>query len=246
MKPNIDHSLRRGFTLIELLVAIGIIAVLIAILLPTIRGARAQAQAAQCASNLRQLFAAQTLHAHDTGERYTTVEFGPIDQKWPVALAKYLSTTGQPADAVAHCPSVSGEQIQPRTEHLPPTMSYGVNPYVMLRKWQGKRTVKMDAANIILMVDKQCDFDDYAFTEDGGYYSNYPAVPNFDGWVIQYSAHRGALARRHSGGRLANALMADGHVQPLDAKQMMRTSGHWYWGSPNLQVQDLGVCPGCN
>src|ERR1700749_3723800 len=54
---------RRGFTLIELLVVVAIIALLIAILLPSLGRARDTAKTVRCSSNLKQVFTGMTLYS---------------------------------------------------------------------------------------------------------------------------------------------------------------------------------------
>jgi prepilin-type N-terminal cleavage/methylation domain-containing protein len=58
-----------GFTLIELLVVIAIIALLMGILMPTLRAAKQLAQGAVCTSNVRQLTMAWLLYADDNDSK---------------------------------------------------------------------------------------------------------------------------------------------------------------------------------
>ena len=67
----------RGFTLIELLVVVSILALLIGILVPSLRNARRDAKRVLCATNLRALGQAMRMYLNDSNDILPVVEYLP-------------------------------------------------------------------------------------------------------------------------------------------------------------------------
>ena len=171
---------RRGFTLVELLVVIGIIALLISILLPSLNRARASAQNVVCLSNLRQVGTGLFLYAdgHDGMLPYgywdgsSPVGAGPNGNRandWSNVLLQYLDSTAgggsyvenaaKPETAIQdalRCPSAQqGNALTQYSVHprLMPSLTQpdGANSGQFLRP-QKLGTVK-DAPETLMMAD---------------------------------------------------------------------------------------------
>jgi prepilin-type N-terminal cleavage/methylation domain-containing protein/prepilin-type processing-associated H-X9-DG protein len=67
--PRNDPVRQRGFTLIELLVVIAIIAILAAMLLPSLGRAKLKTQAVQCMNNSKQMMLAWRMYTEDNADR---------------------------------------------------------------------------------------------------------------------------------------------------------------------------------
>ncbi len=139
---NLDLSNRpsrqstRGFTLVELLVVIGIIALLISILLPTLGRARSSANSIACQSNLRQVGLGLLLYADGNKQSLPRADernlaTGNAEQRpyWSDHVAAYIGVKGDGDATSGFDQSKYGEAFTCPDAKIPGGwMHYSVHP----------------------------------------------------------------------------------------------------------------------
>jgi prepilin-type N-terminal cleavage/methylation domain-containing protein len=177
-----------AFTLVELLVVIGIIALLISILLPSLNQARENAKQTQCLSNVRQLSLAFMMYANENKGKLPHLTASRSARRvsdwvhWQIGrninesnVARYLNTGAGVSKDTLRCPSdnwQAHELLGNSPSDGPYPYSYAVSTFIMNNDVNNRSVdlgrIKNASRKIFLAEEDERTIDDGHWVNDGG------------------------------------------------------------------------------
>jgi prepilin-type processing-associated H-X9-DG protein/prepilin-type N-terminal cleavage/methylation domain-containing protein len=247
-----DHS---GFTLVELLVVIGIIAILIAMLFPSLGKARAAARTTTCMANLRQIGQAFQLYATDRHGYVVPKDWysqnAPSEKfrdNWAITLIehRYLpapeqdpTSTGSEGNSVFRCP----DGLDSKWVEGTPAFAGGERSPIGAKFWRVTSTATGIAYDIWYGVNganESSKFGQYPMNACPPPGTNAAQLMKmsrikkasevalvFDGLSQHFGTGWGYvhINARHNNRTTTNVLFCDGHVESLPRSSMPAEKG---------------------
>jgi prepilin-type N-terminal cleavage/methylation domain-containing protein/prepilin-type processing-associated H-X9-DG protein len=228
-----DRFSQGGFTLVELLVATGIIAMLIAILMPALVNARRSAQATQCLNNLRQMVVAANDYTLRNRGYYPASFYSAMDAplslgyNWDFTTVLNTATgkrsvqtgllwLGRGLAAIQQCPSFDGKS----NTMMDPFTGYNYNTSFVggeIEFATGKVYPPLKF-NQIRRPSRCALFGDGQYKDGANKYMRSP-IPS-DREVATVARVAGTQGFRHH--NRTNAAFADGHAETIPWRDELR------------------------
>jgi prepilin-type N-terminal cleavage/methylation domain-containing protein/prepilin-type processing-associated H-X9-DG protein len=238
----------KAFTLIELLVVIAIIAVLMAILTPTLQRVREQAREVTCRSNLRQYGLAVAMYLDDFEQTFPYAPVCIIGEKLDYPNCRWHDPSRPargplwryiPDEKVNLCPSFKSLAKRYGDKHLGHNPAIPVKPYFgySMNGLLGTKSVDGDRGALKLTDVTRSRSEVFLFAEENMWgrtddegnltevLNDNALIPNGRDWFGTF--HSTNLGKLNAG--TCSAAFADGHVQevrsalgedPTDTRQM--------------------------